>query len=218
MDATPLDPARRYHLKHTSRVVQARVSSVVHALGIDVANAPERTSALALNGIALVDIETVLPLAADTYADNRITGAFILIDPESNATVAAGMIRRFAESTSAASTLEGPVTSADRLHRWGHPGAVVALHAPASLVDAVERALFNSGVFTVRAEPSSAAALAAQGVVALTIDVSDDPTFRVTIGALTSTGTLADTSITDAVSSILALFRQFETQEKGSPA
>ena len=143
MDVTPLDPTRRYHLKHTSRTVQARVSGVVHALGIDTANSPLISSSLALNGIALVDIATVLPLAADTYANNRTTGAFILIDPETNATVAAGMIRSLAGATPLASTAEGPVSPAERLHRWGHLGAVLTLHAPSSLVDAVERALFN---------------------------------------------------------------------------
>ena len=216
MDATPLEPARRYHLKHTSRVVQARVSGVVHALGIDVANAPAATSSLALNGIALVDIETVLPLAADTYASNRATGAFILIDPETNATVAAGMIRRITESTFATSIAEGPVTLAERARRWGHSGAVIALHASAGLVDAVERALFNRGVFTLRAEASSAAALAAQGAVALAISTSPNPAFRVSIGNLTSTGTLAETTLADATSSILALFSQSEAHGKGS--
>ena len=47
-----------------------------------------------MNGIAEVAVETLQPLAFDTYAANRHTGSFVLIDLQSNATVAAGMIRR----------------------------------------------------------------------------------------------------------------------------
>ena len=48
------------------------------------------------------------PLAADTYANNRVTGSFILIDPETNATAAAGMIRSFAEASRSSQTFAGP--------------------------------------------------------------------------------------------------------------
>ena len=220
MDATPLDPARRYHLKHTSRTIQARVSGVVHALGIDVET--QATDTLALNGIALVDIETVLPLAADTYASNRITGAFILIDPETNATAAAGMIRSFAEGARAAETFNHPVTAPERLHRWGHPGAVITLRAPEALINAVERALFERGVFVLRTDPHVAPTLAIQGAVALTFDITPGPDFRVSIANLSKTGTLTETSVPDAVNAVLALFRQFEQAQseqtkKGSP-
>ena len=45
-----------------------------------------------LNDIARVRLRLSEPLAVDTYADNRVTGAFILIDEATNDTVAAGMI------------------------------------------------------------------------------------------------------------------------------
>ena len=48
---------------------------------------------LALNDIALVRLRLSEPLAVDPYAENRATGAFILIDEASNETVGAGMIR-----------------------------------------------------------------------------------------------------------------------------
>ena len=46
-----------------------------------------------MNDIAYVEFETVSPLFFDPYTQNRITGSFILIDPISNATLGAGMIR-----------------------------------------------------------------------------------------------------------------------------
>ena len=46
---------------------------------------------LGLNDIARVDLRTAQPLALDDYVRNRRTGAFILVDEASGATVAAGM-------------------------------------------------------------------------------------------------------------------------------
>ncbi|MBW4026642.1 MAG: sulfate adenylyltransferase subunit CysN [Acidobacteria bacterium] len=91
MQNEPLDPARTYLLKHTTRTVKAQVR-LRHR--IDINTLDERTDgALEMNGIASVEIETSQPLLADAYRDNRITGSFILIDPETNSTAAAGMIR-----------------------------------------------------------------------------------------------------------------------------
>ena len=58
-------------------------------------NTQERHAAdgLKLNDIARVHLSVQQPLAADAYADNRATGAFILIDEVTHQTVAAGMIR-----------------------------------------------------------------------------------------------------------------------------
>ncbi len=218
MDQQSLDPSRRYLLKHTARTIQARVSRVEHALGIDLAT--QATDTLALNGIALVEIETVLPLAVDTYASNRTTGSFILIDSETNATAAAGMIRSFSALPRTPQASDGPVTAAERAHRWGHPGAILNLRAPATLINAVERALFDRGVFLLRADPSIAPTLAAQGAVALTAEPADSQDFHATIADLSTAGTLTETSLSDAAASVLALLRQFEQaaseQTKGS--
>ena len=92
MDEQALDLSRRYLVKHTSRTVPARVVAVQHRLGVDtLQRVPAGT--LKLNEIGLVELEAVQPLAVDRYRENRVTGSFVLIDPASNATVAAGMIR-----------------------------------------------------------------------------------------------------------------------------
>ena len=98
MSEAPLDLSRRYLLKQGSRTVQAQVQFVVRT--VDLAHlagqisAPAETGTLAMNGIADVALETLQPLAFDSYAANRHTGSFVLIDLQSNATVAAGMIRK----------------------------------------------------------------------------------------------------------------------------
>ncbi len=88
----PLDLRRKYWLKHTTRQVAARVTSIDSLLDI---NTQERHAGneLKLNGIARITLNVQQPLAADAYDDERATGSFILIDEVSHQTVAAGMIR-----------------------------------------------------------------------------------------------------------------------------
>lgn len=88
----PLDLRRKYWLKHTTRQVAAKVTSIDTLLDI---NTQERRPAtgLALNDIARIGLTVQQPLAADAYDAIRATGAFILIDEVTHQTVAAGMIR-----------------------------------------------------------------------------------------------------------------------------
>ena len=181
MDEQPLDLGRRYLLKHTSRTVQAQVTGVRHRL--DVATLEQQpATTLTLNGIGLVEVETVLPLTVDLYSDNRITGSFVLIDAVTNATVAAGMIRE-ATPTSAVSLHDAvAVTPQERAARWHHAGAHVHLSAPEAFVDAAERALFLRGAFVVRPQSPSAAtleALTSAGALVLTHTAATSPTANV---------------------------------------
>lgn len=88
---TPLDRARTYLIRHTTREVKAKVAAIVHKLDI---NSLEHLPAdrLAMNDIARVDFKLAQPVFADPYQANRATGAFILIDESTNNTVGAGMI------------------------------------------------------------------------------------------------------------------------------
>jgi sulfate adenylyltransferase subunit 1 len=91
LDTAPLDAARRYLLKHTTRTVRAKISAVVDRVDI---HTLERvpTNTVSLNDIAHLRLALAQPIAADAYAANRATGAFILIDEATHQTVAAGMI------------------------------------------------------------------------------------------------------------------------------
>lgn len=92
MDEAPLDLDAPLLLKHTTRTVRAQVAKLHHAIDVDTLHRREATT-LALNDIGRVEILTANPLFFDPYAANRATGSFILIDPRSNRTVGAGMIR-----------------------------------------------------------------------------------------------------------------------------
>jgi bifunctional enzyme CysN/CysC/sulfate adenylyltransferase subunit 1 len=91
MHPRPLQSGRRYLLKHTSQTVQAIVTTITHRL--NVANLEtEPATELGLNDIGAIQLRTAKPLVYDGYAQNRLTGSFILIEPGTHATVAAGML------------------------------------------------------------------------------------------------------------------------------
>ena len=164
MDARPLQPRRRYLLKHTTRTVSAEVS-IRHRVRIETL-AEEPAGTLEMNEIGLVEIAGAQPLFFDLYSENRSTGAFILIDPETNATSGAGMIVGALESAHAA----GPVTPLERLARWGHTGAVIRVGARASLAQMLERKLFDHGCAVVLLRPEQehvARAIANAGLLAI---------------------------------------------------
>jgi sulfate adenylyltransferase large subunit len=153
MDHRALDLNRRFLMKHASRTVSATVVSIDHR--IDVATLQrEQAAQLELNHIGTVTLNLNHPIACDPYALNRSTGAFILIDPATNSTVAAGMIAqgtlRSAETRELEEGYWGPVTAAERAARWGHRGSVVELSGPGDLIDAVERSLFLVGAALAR--------------------------------------------------------------------
>jgi bifunctional enzyme CysN/CysC/sulfate adenylyltransferase subunit 1 len=91
MSEQPLVTGQTYLLKHTTRVVHAKVRSIHHRVDV-VTSEHHPASALQMNDIAEVEFETNLPLFFDRYEDSRPLGSFILIDRLSNATAAAGMI------------------------------------------------------------------------------------------------------------------------------
>ena len=91
MEEDRLFPGRSYLLKLATKTVPATVTALKHKIDV---NTLEELAAkeLSLNEIAEVNIETGTALAFDPYSENRDTGAFILIDRETNATAGAGMI------------------------------------------------------------------------------------------------------------------------------
>jgi len=174
MDQRPLQRSRRYLLKHTSHTAPAFVSSIEHRTDIGTLSR-EAAETLEMNGIGVVNIALLRPMALDLYGQNRSTGAFILIDPETNATVAAGMITAISELRVTGADLSGPVTDTERLARWGHRGGVLELNGPAEAIDQIERSLFLRGVITVRIEPGDVpfgAGAGLPGVVAKSISAS----------------------------------------------
>lgn len=161
LNAEPLDlqrdPAKTWLLKHTSQLVKARIAAILHRVNIETLN-EEPASALAMNEIGVVAVETTSPLFVDPYAQNRTTGSFILIDPATNATVGAGMIRRVLD--------EDALSAA----QWAHGAAVIAVDARTELASALERLLLQHSCAVVRTRVESREvwrALLTAGVIAI---------------------------------------------------
>jgi bifunctional enzyme CysN/CysC len=92
MSETPMRQGAQYIVKHTTRSVNAFISKVIYRIDVNTLHR-ESVDIFQLNEIGRVEIRTAIPLFYDPYRNNRGTGAFIIIDPLSNDTVAAGMIR-----------------------------------------------------------------------------------------------------------------------------
>lgn len=86
-----LFPGRQYLIKTANKTVPASVSKLKHRIDInDFSEVAANT--LELNEIGVVTISTTAPIAFDPYRENRATGAFIIIDKQTNATIGAGML------------------------------------------------------------------------------------------------------------------------------
>lgn len=97
MNPRPLTAGKKYFLKHGTQTVQAMVTSLESRIDFETFE-PQEASELAMNDIGEVRIRTAKPLTYDGYTANRLTGSFVLVEPGTNATVAAGMLHPPAQS------------------------------------------------------------------------------------------------------------------------
>lgn len=93
-DNAVLEPGRDYVVKHTTRTVRARIAGLDYRLDVNTLHRDKTATALKLNELGRVSLRTQVPLLLDEYTRNASTGSFILIDPDTNGTVAAGMVLR----------------------------------------------------------------------------------------------------------------------------
>jgi bifunctional enzyme CysN/CysC len=93
-DAATLEPGRDYVIKHTTRTTRARVTALDYRLDVNTLHRDKTATALKLNELGRISLRAQVPLLVDEYTRNVSTGSFILIDPDTNGTVAAGMILR----------------------------------------------------------------------------------------------------------------------------
>jgi bifunctional enzyme CysN/CysC len=109
-DTVALQPRQQYWIKHTTRRVKCVVESLDDRLNVASFDREADPEALGLNDIGQVTLRTLEPIFADPYATSRDTGSFILIDPATRLTIAAGIVRRLADAQFAgarASTVTG---------------------------------------------------------------------------------------------------------------
>jgi sulfate adenylyltransferase subunit 1 len=150
MNAQPLESGRNYLIKQSARQVRGRITRIRHRVNINTLE-PEAAERLHLNDIAAVEFDTISPLFFDSYQENRTTGSFIVIDPLTNATLGAGMIRldlsQDAEVLTAREThqQEAHILPFERHRRHGHYPAIILVNVRAESARQLERALFEAG-------------------------------------------------------------------------
>ncbi len=166
MNGTALQIGRNYVLMHTTNTTAAVVRAVHHRIDVD-SLSRDPASTLALNEIGRISIETARPVFVDPYRKNSATGSFILVDPETNVTAAAGMIRaetaaKRDSAQSAESAIKSPNTFWDpwnigreeREKRNGHRARVIWLTGVSgagktTIGRALERKLWDAGIKTM---------------------------------------------------------------------
>lgn len=92
LNNSPAKPRAKYTIKHTSNDQKAMIKEVIYKIDINTLGRNEDDKDLKMNDISKVKIRTTKPLMIDDYRENRTTGSLILVDDDTNETVAAGMI------------------------------------------------------------------------------------------------------------------------------
>lgn len=88
----PVDLGTTFTLLHTNQSIPVSIESVLHKIDVNSFEAIQDSAPLQMNDICEVRISSMNDLLFDSFRSNRIMGSFILVDPDTNATVAAGMI------------------------------------------------------------------------------------------------------------------------------
>ena len=92
MDEKPMAMTKSYIMKHTTKSVKSHITKIIYKVDVDTLHR-QPVEEFHLNDIGRIEINTLTPICFDPYKLNHATGSFILIDPLTNNTVAAGMIR-----------------------------------------------------------------------------------------------------------------------------
>ena len=158
MDTEPLKLNRQYVIKHTTRTVRGRISELKYKIDPNTLHR-QPASSLALNEIGRINMQLLRPILCDEYASNRQTGSFIVIDPQTNFTVAAGMVidrshrYEIAGTPAAAGNITrhvGQVSAEERERLFGHRPVTIWLtglsgSGKSTLAYALEKRLTEDG-------------------------------------------------------------------------
>jgi len=88
----PMPAKAKLLVRHTTRDTKAIIQELKYRVDINTLHKVEPVETLEMNEIGRITLRTATPLIHDSYRRNRSTGSFILVDPGTNETVAAGMI------------------------------------------------------------------------------------------------------------------------------
>jgi len=152
MGDEPMLPGRPYLMRIGARYVPVKMTALKHRIDVDtLEHFAART--LSLNEIGVGNFSTAAAIAFDPYVDNRETGAFILIDRYTNATVGAGMIDHGLRRAANIHRQALLVGREDRERLNGHKPAVLWFtglsgSGKSTIANLVERQLHERGVHT----------------------------------------------------------------------
>ncbi|TWT79130.1 Bifunctional enzyme CysN/CysC [Planctomycetes bacterium CA13] len=163
MDGAAMVPGKTYLFKHTTQTLPGTIDTLSYRVDVNTLHR-EPAPQLELNEIGRVSISLSAPIHFDAYRRNRSTGAFIVVDRITNATVAAGMILDKSGDDKAKSVWDddikgtqstdpnevSAVTAEERAARFGQSPATVLLtgltgSGKTAVAHAVERQLFDAG-------------------------------------------------------------------------
>lgn len=89
---TPLQLGKRYIIRHATQEVQGMFKSIDYKIDINSQEKQTGISQLTMNDIAFVQLKTASPLVFENYHTNKTLGSIIVVDPDTNDTLGAGMI------------------------------------------------------------------------------------------------------------------------------
>ncbi|AFM34526.1 MULTISPECIES: sulfate adenylyltransferase subunit CysN [Stutzerimonas stutzeri subgroup] len=151
MGEEPMLPGKKYDIKRATSYVPGSIASIAHKIDVNTLE-QGAASSLQLNEIGKVKVSVDAPIALDGYAQNRTTGAFIVIDRLTNGTVGAGMIiaEPVAHGSGGHHGALAHVSTEERATRFGQQPATVLFTGlsgagKSTLAYAVERKLFDMG-------------------------------------------------------------------------
>ena len=186
MGNEPLEIGKNYFIKHTTRTVNASITKLIYMFDVNTLHRTDATehnlfcelikdthhtdvNTLLLNEIGRAEIKLTQPIMLDQYNKNRETGSFIVIDPDTNFTVGAGMIRGAVRSIEETIHAEektdveelpikveierDPVSLKEREERYKHKTDVIWFTGlsgagKSTIAKSLERILFNTGIHT----------------------------------------------------------------------
>ena len=149
MGNEPMLPGRDYLLRIGHAWTTARVTSLRHRLEVTTREY-QAARQLEMNDIGLCHLSCLQPLSFDPYAENRATGAFILVDRFTHETVAAGMIRHGLRRATNIHRAAFSIDKTARSERYGQRPMLLWFtglsgSGKSTIANLVEQALFAAG-------------------------------------------------------------------------
>lgn len=92
LDEKPLNTTAKYYIQAGSRIQVGKVQEIIHLIKPETPLENYQTTEIKLNDIATVKLRLANPIYLDKFSENKHNGAFILIDQQTNNTVAVGFV------------------------------------------------------------------------------------------------------------------------------